>query len=64
MHRLHRQPRRLSQHRGAEMPGRPGTEGAHRDLRLRRDAGRWRMTMRPAPGDVVPVRVAAGERVT
>lgn len=36
----------------------------HRDLRLRREAGRWRLLLRPAPGDVTPPRVAAGERVT
>ncbi len=35
----------------------------HRDLRLRRDAGRWRLAIDPAPWDVAPARVATGERV-
>ena len=36
----------------------------HRDLRLVRDGGRPRLVIRPAPMDVTPARVAAGERVT
>lgn len=36
----------------------------HRDLRLSREAGRWRLALRPAPQGASPARVAAGERVT
>jgi len=36
----------------------------HRQLRLRSQAGRWRLVIRPAPQDITPARVAAGERVT
>ncbi|WP_140908586.1 MFS transporter [Cognatiluteimonas lumbrici] len=35
----------------------------HRDLRLRRVAGRWQLQLRPAPAELEAVRVAAGERV-
>lgn len=34
----------------------------HRDLRLQRVAGRWRLQLRLAPAEAA-VRVAAGERV-
>ncbi|MGY3264405.1 MFS transporter [Lysobacter sp. HA35] len=36
----------------------------HRDLRLRREAGRWRLSIRDMADDVTPARVAEGERVT
>ncbi|MEW9623562.1 MFS transporter [Rhodanobacter geophilus] len=36
----------------------------HRHLRLRRDGGRLRLVIHPAPADATAVRVAAGERVT
>ena len=36
----------------------------HRNLRFVADAGRWRLVIQPAPADLVPARVAAGERVT
>jgi len=36
----------------------------YRHLRLRRDGGRWRLGITPEPADLVPVRAAAGERVT
>lgn len=36
----------------------------HRQLRLSRDEGRWRLVIHPEPIDVTPARVAAGERVT
>lgn len=36
----------------------------HRDLRLVRKGGRLRLAIHPAPTDVMPARVAAGERVT
>jgi MFS family permease len=36
----------------------------HRRLRLRSEAGRWRLVIHPTPQDVTPARVAAGERVT
>jgi MFS family permease len=36
----------------------------HRDLRLLREGGRLRLAIHPAPTDVTPARVAAGERVT
>src|SRR5690606_13549900 len=35
----------------------------HRDLRLRRVAGRWQLQLRPAPVELEAVRVAAGGRV-
>src|SRR5690606_17043716 len=34
----------------------------HRDPRLQRDAGRWRLPLRPAPAQPGAVRAAAGER--
>jgi MFS family permease len=36
----------------------------HRQLRLRSQAGRWRLVIQPSPQDIMPARVAAGERVT
>jgi MFS family permease len=36
----------------------------HRDLRLIRKGGRLRLAIHPAPTDMMPARVAAGERVT
>jgi MFS family permease len=36
----------------------------HRDLRLHREAGRWRIGIRPVAEDRAPARVAEGERVT
>jgi MFS family permease len=36
----------------------------HRDLRVRRHAGRWRVVVRPHRVDPASVRVAEGERVT
>ena len=36
----------------------------HRQLRLRPEAGRWRLVIQPAPQDITAARVAAGERVT
>ena len=36
----------------------------HRGLRLSRETGRLRVVIEAAPADHVPVRVAAGERVT
>ena len=35
----------------------------HRDLQVVRDAGRWRVHLRPAPIEAGEVRLAAGERV-
>lgn len=36
----------------------------YRHLRVRREAGRLRLTLHPEPTDVIAVSVAAGERVT
>lgn len=36
----------------------------HRNLRMEREAGRWRLRLHPGPSDATPARVAAGERVT
>jgi MFS family permease len=36
----------------------------HRNLRVVREAGRWRLHLHPEPEEATPARVAAGERVT